>query len=167
MAVLPPSQNDLTGIRLYFDGAEITTATGSAPINTALDELCFAAVPGYHTADRTLDFNGTIDEVRISSRDRSANWVWAEHSTVVSNRVFSSYGVVSAFPLVALSLAISLNGSNIVISWSTNAVAAMVIEESSDLITWTNSTAAMTTSGTNKTVTIVPQAAKKFYRLGI
>ena len=39
-------------------------------------------------------YNGQIDEVRISSLARSSNWVWAVYQNTASNAVFQSYGSV-------------------------------------------------------------------------
>ena len=37
---------------------------------------------------------GSLDEVRISSGARSADWVWAEWMNMASNAVFNAYGRV-------------------------------------------------------------------------
>jgi len=38
------------------------------------------------------NFQGEIDEFRVSDFKRSAGWVWAEYMSVVSNEVFATYG---------------------------------------------------------------------------
>lgn len=97
-AVLPSGQSDLSGVQLYYDGSLNNAATGQSQINTALDELSLAALPTYHTTNRTYDFDGSLDEVRISNVARSANWVWAEWVSAASSAAFTSYGPVLAIP---------------------------------------------------------------------
>ena len=58
-----------------------------------------------HRADKaTYYYNGLLDEVRVDSVPRSADWVWAAHRTVASNAVFASYSpaVASGAPLVSV-----------------------------------------------------------------
>lgn len=165
-AVLPSGQDDLSGVKLYYDGVENTSATGSGPINTALDELCFAAIPNYHNGDRTYDFDGALDEIRISDVARSADWLWAENMTIVSNEMFSSYGTVTPpASLVSVWLTISHTNDTILVSWPKDIVTGAVLKESSDLHTWTNSTATIVTNGGQKVVIIVPTDTMKFYKL--
>ena len=93
-AVLPAGQYDAGVVKLFHDGVENTSATGSGTINTASSELSMAAIPLYHNSDRAYDFDGILDEVRISNVDRSATWLWSEFMTSSSNSVFTSYGPV-------------------------------------------------------------------------
>ena len=166
-AVLPAGEDDLSEVDLYYDGTENTTATGSGPIDTVQDELCFAGVPGYHTSDLTYSFGGILDEVRISNVARSASWLWAEYLTVASNGAFSSYGAITSYAaLISLTyLTIGSSGNNVLVYWPTNALAGAILQESSDLITWTNSTTMIAFNGSNNMVDIAPGNARKFYRL--
>ena len=43
-------------------------------------------------------FDGGIDEVRISSIDRSSNWIWAAYLNTISNASFLSFGVITGGP---------------------------------------------------------------------
>jgi len=54
--------------------------------------------------------------------------------------------------------------TNLVLSWPTNA-ASFVLQESPDLISWTNSTRTLTTNSTQRSVTISPLIGNKFFRL--
>jgi hypothetical protein len=83
--------------------------------------------------------------------------------TVASNGVFSSYGTVTSYTSPVLTIGIS--GNNVLIFWPASAPAGAVLQQSPDLNTWTNSTAAIVTNGANNTVTIMPQGAVEFYRL--
>jgi hypothetical protein len=168
-AVLPAGQADSSGVNLYYDGTENTSASGSGTIDTTPDELCFAAIPGYHTDDTTYDFKGILDEVRISNVARTANWLWAEYMTMSANWMFCSYSaVMSAADLISsISLTISLTNGTILVSWPNGVIAEGVLKESSDLHTWTNSTATIATNGNRNTVMVVPKDAMKFYKLAL
>jgi archaellum component FlaG (FlaF/FlaG flagellin family) len=166
-AMLPTGQTNLSGVELYYDGIENMSATGSGAIDTVLDELSFAAIPDDHTSNLSYNFAGVLDEVRISNLPRSSNWVWAEYMNMGSNEVFNTYGAVALYaPAVsAVSLTVSFNGGSIAISWPATAPAGAVLQTSLDLVTWTNSTATVVSSGTNNTVGITLQNTEQFYRL--
>jgi PKD repeat protein len=166
-AVLPTGQTNLSGLDLYYDGKLNSSASGSGVINTLPDELCLAGVPGYHTSDVSYNFPGVLDEVRISSVARSANWLWAEYQNVVSNAVFNSYGPVTLYSphIFPARLTVRIAGGNAVITWPANVAMGTVLQESPDLVHWTNSTASVVLNGTNNTVDLSPQLSKGFYRL--
>jgi len=71
---------------------------GTAPTGT----MSYATFgPGYapwigklNGATAPAYFLGSIDEVRISSTARSADWVWAEYMTAASNAAFTAYSLV-------------------------------------------------------------------------
>ncbi|OGV82314.1 MAG: hypothetical protein A2340_03125 [Lentisphaerae bacterium RIFOXYB12_FULL_60_10] len=56
------------------------------------------------TSWTTLRFDGLVDEVRISTIDRSSNWVWACAMNQGSNATFNTYGIVDYPTLTAVSL---------------------------------------------------------------
>ena len=43
-------------------------------------------------------FDGQMDEVRLSKKARSANWIWATYLTMASNTVFNNYGAMEKQP---------------------------------------------------------------------
>ena len=53
--------------------------------------LCVGAI-GY--GDTTYNWNGMIDEFRVSTVARSSNWLWACAMGVASNTSFQTYGPV-------------------------------------------------------------------------
>jgi hypothetical protein len=55
-----------------------------------------------------------MDEVRVESIPRSANWLWACYMTAASNSVFNSYGAISTGSTVTATV------SGIPYSWLTN-----------------------------------------------
>jgi hypothetical protein len=144
-----------------------TSATGSGSLNTLQNELCFAALPGYHTGDLTYDFGGSLDEVRISNVARTSNWIWAEYMTMAANPLFTSYGAVTPYtaPAFPVELTISGNGNGVIISWPANIAGNAMLQTSPDLMTWTNSTAPVLVSGSQKMVAITPESQAQFYRL--
>lgn len=81
--------NGLTG---YINGALDASAPSGGDINVASDEIWI----GGHPSINGRNFNGVIDEARISTVARDANWVWAEWMNMASNNVFDSYGAVAA-----------------------------------------------------------------------
>jgi len=136
VAVLPAGQNDMSNLQLYYDGNPNLSATGQGEINTAQDELSFAAIPAYHTSDRTYDFDGSLDEVRISNVDRSANWIWAEWMNAASNATFSSYGPVQVSPSLPFQVTQTtlLPGNLLRISWQSESGRLYTVEACTNLL---------------------------------
>jgi alpha-galactosidase len=166
VAVLPPGQTNLNGVILYYDGIKCQSASGSGPINTVQNELCFGAIPGYHTADTTYNLDGVLDEIRFSSVARSANWSWAEFMTTASNSTFTSYGGVIKFtPVSLINLIINGNASGVVVAWPVNTAAGSTLQESPDLIAWTNSLLVPMFGIVSNSVIVLPQNMTRFYRL--
>ena len=78
--------------KVYLDGALASqgTRTGSVTADTTLNNQ----YGGSDEAGTTRGFNGTMDEVRVSSATRTANWVWASWQNVLANETFATYGQV-------------------------------------------------------------------------
>lgn len=81
--------NGLTG---YINGALDGSAPSAGDINVAVDQIWL----GGHPSINGRYFNGVIDEARISTVARDANWVWAEWMNMASNNVFNGYGAAVA-----------------------------------------------------------------------
>ncbi len=79
--------------RLYMDGVLIQQ-------RTAVDHYQGPASANLRIGSRfdNVAFDGAIDEVRISSVERSSNWIWATHVAVASNSTFLSFGFVDNGP---------------------------------------------------------------------
>ena len=95
-----PNINDLIH---YVDGTNNgTDATQGKAINTQPERSVLLAADPW---DASRAWDGLLDEVRISSVARSADWLWAEHQAVVSNATFMAYGApgptAPAAPLIA------------------------------------------------------------------
>jgi hypothetical protein len=70
---------DGTDMRLYKNGAEIGTATYSGPIYQSATELWIGDGTYYDA------FDGRIDEVRISNKSRSADWISAQYLSMTDD----------------------------------------------------------------------------------
>jgi len=83
--------------RIYRNGALVCTGLTSPRTPVFAPYRFGGQINGYGY------FNGVMDEVRISSVPRSANWIWAEYMNAASNDVFATVGpVVSAgYPEIA------------------------------------------------------------------
>jgi len=73
---------------IYGDGGEIQTGITYAPKN-----LGGSSRIGTDQDGAGYDYDGLMDEVRISTVVRSTNWIWATYMTAGSNDVFTAYDV--------------------------------------------------------------------------
>jgi len=81
---------DGSTIRYYVDADQKETRAVTGNINWTFSPQAFYI--GKFQDDNEQDFyDGTIDEVRISSVARSADWLWASHETMADNNSFTSY----------------------------------------------------------------------------
>ena len=76
-----------TSRRIYVDGTQRATSTGVAAATGATT----AGFLGKWSNSANFSFDGAMDEVRISTLARSADWVKAEYDTV-ARAAFASYG---------------------------------------------------------------------------
>jgi hypothetical protein len=148
---------------LYVNGSLVATDTIAGTFSSNPLSLWLGA---QNRASYNYWYHGALDEVRLSSVARSPNWVSAEYMNMASNNMFSSYSAVTPYALsyAPVNLTISRSANNVQIFWPAAAPGAL-LQESPDLVNWTNSTAVVTPSGTNNAVTIAPQGVVKFYRL--
>ena len=79
------TDNDVT---FYINGnpVAVIAGTNAAPVATQPWSI------GANTGDR---FNGIIDEVQVSQRARSSNWIWAAYQNTRTNGSFTCFGEVS------------------------------------------------------------------------
>ena len=96
---------------------------------------------------------------------------WTEGGVPVTSTTNYNFTVATARTLVAnfalnpVPMTMS-NPSRTNLSFSWNpAATGWVLQESSDLISWTNSTRPLTTNGSQRSLTITPQGGNKFFRL--
>jgi hypothetical protein len=118
------SADSLRGIiHLYVDGVEKSLnrsefdygghMAASAPVYIAK-----AATTNAANANACY-FAGGMDEVRIETEARTANWIKASHLTVASNNLFCAYDTVTrGKPAISGSLA----GQSMILNWPASAV---------------------------------------------
>jgi hypothetical protein len=75
---------------LYVDGANVTST--SAVLTDFANNNVFNMA---RYTDGSWYFKGTMDEARIESGTRTADWVWATWMNAASNSVFQNYGPVT------------------------------------------------------------------------
>ena len=95
----------------YQDG---TNDTGSATSSANTFSIAYLG-RGMETNDLTRNWLGGLAEIRVSSIERSSNWIWAEWMSQASNQVLTAYSSVQTnapFPLQASPVA-----GKLVISW--------------------------------------------------
>jgi trimeric autotransporter adhesin len=100
--------------RLYVDGADCTQSGDAWTTFATTNDLNLGRVLSSSTY-----FKGTLDEARIESTLRSADWVWASWMTVASNTTLTSYSTV-ARQIPVLSLTDSASG--LTLAWPTHGV---------------------------------------------
>lgn len=164
-AVLPSGQNDLSGVNVFYDGAP-ASATGSGAIHTVQTELCFGAIPGYHTSDPNYNLDGVIDEFRFSTIPRSANWAWAEYQSVAANAQFNAYTTAFQFvPASSVNLSVESSETNVTVSWPMNADIGARLQQSSNLLNWAAAPASVVFDGASNRVILPTQDQARFFRL--
>jgi Concanavalin A-like lectin/glucanases superfamily/Domain of unknown function (DUF2341) len=82
---------DSSTTRIYLNGVEDGAPINSVAIDQAGQASYIGGFPGYSDGD----FNGVIDEVRVSSTNRSAAWIHATYCT--ANGVIGSIGEAEIF----------------------------------------------------------------------
>jgi hypothetical protein len=80
---------DGSNLRLYKDGSLLAGPTAASPTTSSTPGATIGSVTG------VFCWNGDIDEVRISSTNRSANWVTAEYNNQNSPGTFITMGIES------------------------------------------------------------------------
>src|SRR5207248_2071458 len=80
------------GLTTYVNGSVDATAAANGALNTTSVTFGFGFDPG--VAGR--DFNGVIDEVRVSDSVRSSDWVTTEFNNQSSTSTFYIYGSFQA-----------------------------------------------------------------------
>jgi hypothetical protein len=78
--------------RIYVDGTQRGTATGTQSTTGSAT----SGNLGYWLGSVNMYFDGAMDEVRLSTVARSADWLRAEWLTAASNTVFATYGETTA-----------------------------------------------------------------------
>ena len=90
-ATFPMNANNLNDIKFYVNGtqSEETSGSTSMPNTSVFDNLLI----GNDNSNRRLP--GIVDEVRLSSVERYADWIKAEYDNQKSSQTLISYGSVT------------------------------------------------------------------------
>ena len=87
---------------LYVNGLEAARKTGvRGPVNNVGRDLYF----GYFPKKPELSTRATLDEYRISSAARSADWIWATHQATAANSEFVDYRLPGRKPELSVAAA--------------------------------------------------------------
>jgi len=78
--------------RAYKNGVQVGSASPGGTLVTAASAFMGSS---------TEPMDGYIDEVRLSSVARSANWLWASYMTMASNSVFNTMGTSQSLAPIA------------------------------------------------------------------
>jgi len=152
------------------------TVTTNRTLSAVFDPTFAVTVAASPTAGGTVAGAGTYPALAsvnaIAQANAGYNFVnWTEAGALVSTATNFSFTVAAARTLVANFTPIPVpmtltnsSGTSLSFSWNP-AATGWVLQESADLISWTNSTSLLTTNGTQRSVTISPQTGNKFFRL--
>ncbi len=89
-----------TSARVYCDGIDVTTnATQPSGLTAGPDNFSIGRITGAPPANADF-FYGTIDEVRVSSQVRSADWISAQYKSMTDS--FIDYGETEIEPILSL-----------------------------------------------------------------
>ncbi|MFT4721186.1 MAG: hypothetical protein ACI9SB_002363, partial [Candidatus Azotimanducaceae bacterium] len=81
------------GIKLFIDGVEqLAIDNSSGTYNVMSNTSVPVLIGAYGAAENAWDLDGVIDEVRISSINRSADWVQASYLSQNGTFVFNAFG---------------------------------------------------------------------------
>jgi len=99
-------------IWMYMNGVSVGAPQSDA--STSIASASSALQLGELGGNAATDWNGMLDEVRISNLARSSNWVWATYLNTASNGVFNTYGAAGQnnLNLPSISDGVSQNLSN-------------------------------------------------------
>jgi hypothetical protein len=90
-------------IKFYLNGALDSTLSYAGHMTADSNPLQLGNFGQFNGG--IYQFNGSLDEVRISSLSQSSNWVWACYMSQASNTTFNTYGVaqsaVAGSPVIA------------------------------------------------------------------
>ena len=98
------SGTDINSIDAYLDGNPVAISDESSGTFVAVEDTDEPVMIG-RQSNLARDFTGKIDEVRISNKVRSANWISTTHNTTDSPSTFMIFGAEEALfkpPTVAV-----------------------------------------------------------------
>ena len=95
----------------YINGIEVgKSIDGTTPTGTALSDAGLDLHVGNHAMDTVRTFAGSIDDVRLSSEVRSADWIRAQHLSTSNS--FVTFGGVETAPAISGVLGNDIDADN-------------------------------------------------------
>jgi len=88
------NNSSATGLKIYFNGTEQTYSHQDDVREIRTLATPFNSVIGSSIND-SLEFNGTLDEIRLSNISRNAGWIKAEYNSETDNLI--TYGAEDSF----------------------------------------------------------------------
>ncbi|HEY5915466.1 MAG TPA: DUF2341 domain-containing protein [Verrucomicrobiae bacterium] len=145
-------------VRLYVDGIDRTVDSATQPGFANQSALNLGRL-----TNNALYFKGVIDEVRIETGARSADWIWANWLTAAGNNVLTAYSAVNPRP----TLSFSANQASPEISWPASAGAFALFMATNLLppVFWMSVPAPPMYFGTQWRMPLNPTGSAAFYRL--
>jgi hypothetical protein len=148
----------------------ITEPGEELPPHSTVDTVCYPLDSG-NTSGLGLYTNGNTCTITAAAKPGYRFSCWMDNDNPVSTNSAYQFPVTLNRSLVAnftqappdVHLA-SFNSNSHVVTWPTSPTAC-VLEESTDMHTWTTVTDPVVTSGSNQTVTLPTGSGMKFYRL--
>ncbi|PHS11806.1 MAG: hypothetical protein COA78_08945 [Blastopirellula sp.] len=117
---------NISGLKLYVDGQEVAVTDTSSGVYDAMSNTSYNLNIGEGGYTDDYDFDGIIDEVRVSSTERSADWIEASYLSQSGLFTFTNFGneqlqlstADSAVPVVSITRddANPTNASSVVFS---------------------------------------------------
>lgn len=146
--------------RLFVDGTDHTDLSGARMDFASQSNLLLGRF-----TDGLYSFRGKLDEARVETVARPANWVWASWMTVASNATFSSYSTVTQ---QSPALAAAAAGGQIMLRWPGSGV-GFAVHTATNLtppVTWTvHTNPTVLTNGFWQTTVLPSGNRERFFRL--
>jgi hypothetical protein len=101
--------------RLYVDGNDVTLGNNAILASSSKTNDVFLGV----ALDHFFSFVGTMDEARISSVQRSPDWIWASWATVATNASFATYAPVTTTSTGPVTINFQTSGGSMILNWTT------------------------------------------------
>lgn len=147
-------------VRLYVDGVDQTQSSALQADFTTQGELDLGRF-----TDGSYHYKGALDEVRVEQVGRSADWIWANWSTVAQNSLLASYAPVVLQPAL---LSISFSPTGLLANWAASGV-GLVLSSATNLApptSWQQETNLPSLLGGQWQISLPAEAnASRFFRL--
>ena len=164
--------NLATILRAKVDGYPATGVTNITPTGGSVGSSVVLRGTNF-TGTTTVWFNGQAATFTLNSANQITATVPPSATTgplsvIAAGGISttSNHFTVNSVPVPQPTLTIAISGGSVVLSWPTNAVGYNLQQTAAlNPAIWTNYIGSVTTSGTNKTVTLTTPSGSMFFRL--